>query len=150
MRQTLGPATHALLRVGAGMLFLQHGLQKVIGVLGGIPPSGGPAPMMSQLGAAGLIETIGGVLMILGLLAQPVAALLTLEMIAAYVIAHLPQGGWPVQNQGELALLYALIWGYIAANGAGPYSVDAWLRGSVSTERRRLIGDRRRHSPLPA
>lgn len=120
----LAPAAKALLRIGAGVLFMQHGLQKLFGMFGGMGGTGGTAELMSRMGLAGVLETFGGLLIVIGLLTRPVAVVLMLEMIAAYFIAHLPRGGWPIQNGGELALLYALVWAFFAANGAGPYSLD--------------------------
>jgi putative oxidoreductase len=125
----VGPATApwsaaalTLLRVGAGALFMLHGLQKLFGYFGGEQ-----VPLASQLGVAGILELAGGALLVLGLLTRPVAAILTLEMLAALVIAHLPRGWSPLQNGGELPMLYALIFIYFAARGAGPYSIDAGL-----------------------
>lgn len=126
---SLASATQALLRVGAGVLFLQHGLQKVFGLLGGFMGTpGATAPLMSQMGLAGVLEVVGGTLLILGLFTRPVAVVLLLEMLSAYFIAHLPQGGWPIQNGGEPALLFALIFAFFAANGAGRFSLDGTIR----------------------
>ena len=121
-----GP-THALLRIGAGLLFMQHGAQKLFGALGGMDGQGMKAELMTQMGLAGIMEFFGGLLIAIGLLTRPVAALLFLQMLVAYFQAHMPQGGLPVQNKGELALLYALVWAYLVGNGAGPASVDAAL-----------------------
>ena len=147
MSQNLGGAAHLVLRVGAGVLFLQHGLQKFFGTLGGLPD--GPVPLVSLLGVAGLLELVGGVLLIAGLLTRPVAVVLAIEMVAAYFIAHVPQGGWPIQNQGELALLYAAIFLFLAGNGAGPVSLDAWVAATSLAERRQAMTDRRRHGFSP-
>jgi putative oxidoreductase len=119
MLGTLGPTAHAILRIGAGLLFLQHGLQKVFGMLGG-----NIQPIASQLGIAGVLELVGGILLILGVATRPVALVLLAEMIAAYVIAHVPRGAAPIRNGGELALLYAIIFAFLATHGAGPLSVD--------------------------
>ena len=119
-----GPVTQAVLRIGAGLLFMQHGAQKLFGLLGGVDGAGATVPLVSQLGLAGVLELGGGLLLVLGLFTRPVAALLALEMLAAYAIAHLPQGGFPVQNGGELALLYALVFVFFAGAGAGPASLD--------------------------
>jgi len=127
MTNHIRPVMHAILRIGAGLLFVQHGLQKLFGVMGGMGGTGQTAPLISQLGLAGVLEFAGGLLLIVGLLTRPVAFVLLGEMIAAYAIGHLPRGGWPVQNQGELALLYALIFGFFVGNGAGPVSVDELL-----------------------
>lgn len=121
---TAAPITHAILRIGAGLLFMQHGAQKLFGLLGGTDGSGGTAPLISIYGLAGILEFFGGLLIVLGLFTRPVAAILTIEMLAAYVIAHMPQGGFPIQNGGELALLYALVWAFLATNGAGPAGLD--------------------------
>ncbi len=124
----LGPALRAVLRIGAGLLFMQHGAQKLFGWLGGFGGTpGNTAELMSQMGLAGVLEFFGGLLIVLGLLTRPVALVLALEMIAAYFIAHVPQGGFPIQNGGELALLYALVFAYFAAVGAGPASLDRMI-----------------------
>jgi putative oxidoreductase len=119
---TLAEVTHVVLRVGAGLLFLQHGLSKVFGLLGGTAQ-----PLASVFGVAGLMELIGGALLIVGFLTRPVAAVLMLEMCVAYT-THMSHGPWPIQNDGEEALLYALIFAFFAANGAGPASVDDRLK----------------------
>lgn len=124
---TFGPAAHAILRIGAGLLFMQHGAQKLFGFLGGVDGAGATVPLVSQMGLAGVLEFFGGLLLVIGLFTRPVAIVLVLEMIAAYFIAHMPQGGFPVQNGGELALLYALVFLFLAATGAGPWSVDDQL-----------------------
>ena len=118
------PATHAILRVGAGLLFMEHGLQKLFGMFGGMGGDGATAPLVSQMGLAGVLECFGGLLIVLGLFTRPVALVLALEMLAAFFTAHLPRGGFPVENGGELALLYALVFAFLAANGPGPYSLD--------------------------
>lgn len=123
----LGGATYAALRIGAGLLFMQHGVTKLFGLLGGIDGAGATAPLFSQLGLAGVLEFFGGLLIVVGLFTQPVGGILVLLMLAAYGIAHMPQGGFPIQNHGELALLYALIFTVFAANGSGPASVDQLL-----------------------
>jgi putative oxidoreductase len=126
-------AAHALLRAGTGLLFLQHGLQKVFGLLGGTA-----VPLASMLGIAGMLELVGGALLILGLWTRPVALVLAIEMLAAVVIAHLPRGGWPIQNGGELPLLYAVVFLVLAAWGGGSLSVDARLTRGRRITRERL------------
>lgn len=120
------PAALAILRIGAGLLFMQHGLQKLFGMLGGFGGTpGATAPLDSLMGVAGILELVGGALLVAGLFVRPVALILVAEMVVAYFQAHLPQGGMPIQNGGELALLYALVFAFLAARGAGPVSVDA-------------------------
>jgi putative oxidoreductase len=118
-----------VLRVGAGLLFMQHGAQKLFGVLGGFGGAGHTAPMMSRFGVAGVLELVGGALIAAGVLTRPVAAVLAVEMIIAFATAHFPRGGAPVENGGELALLYALIFVLLASVGAGPFSVDDAIFG---------------------
>jgi putative oxidoreductase len=112
------PYAYAFLRIVAGLLFLFHGLQK-FGVLGGQM-----VPLASKMGAAAVIETVGGVLIMIGLQAAPVAFIASGEMAYAYFTAHQPRGTWPIQNGGELAALFAFIFLYIATRGAGVLSVD--------------------------
>ena len=126
--RTLGPPAHALLRIGAALLFMQHGAQKLLGMFGGVGPNGGTVELMSQFGVAGVVELFGGLLILIGLFTRPVAFIAAVEMVAAFFIAHFPQGGAPVQNGGELPLLYVVIFLFLAANGAGPLSVDRQLR----------------------
>ena len=126
----LGPITHAILRIGAGLLFMTHGAQKLFGSFGGFGGTpGATAELMTQMGLAGVLEFFGGLLIVLGLLTRPVAFVLFLEMLVAYFQAHAQQGGIPMQNGGESAALFALIWLFLAGNGAGPLSVDDALAG---------------------
>lgn len=123
---TARSVTHAILRIGAGLLFMQHGVQKLFGLLGG-----NTVELVSMMGLAGVLEFVGGLFIVIGFLTRPTAAILAIEMVAAYVIAHMPQGGFPVENDGELALLYALVFLFFAASGAGRASVDramGWRR----------------------
>jgi putative oxidoreductase len=127
-RSTLAWGVHTVLRVGAGLLFMQHGAQKLFGWFGGFGGQpGATAQLASMMGLAGVLELFGGLLVALGLLTRPVAAVLALLMVAAYFMAHAPQGAAPISNGGELALLYALVWAYFAGNGGGPHSLDARL-----------------------
>lgn len=120
----VGPPLHAILRIGAGLLFMQHGAQKLFGVLG----AEAPVPLFSLMGLAGVLEFFGGLLIVLGLLTRPVALLLALQMLIAFFMAHIPRGPWPILNAGELSLLYMLIFFFLAANGPGPWSLDEVMR----------------------
>ena len=117
---TAGPITHSLLRIVAGLLFAQHGAQKLFGWFGGDQV----ANVASMMGIAGVLEFFGGILIILGLFTRPVAFLLSGEMAAAYFMAHFPRGFWPISNGGEAAVLYCFIFLYFAATGAGRLSLD--------------------------
>jgi putative oxidoreductase len=121
-------ATLALLRVMAGLMFMQHGAQKMFGLLGGWRGEpGATAPLLSQSGLAGVLEVFGGALIVLGLFTRPVAFLLSGMMAVAYFQMHAPDGFWPIVNRGELAALYCFVFLFFSARGAGPYSVDAML-----------------------
>jgi putative oxidoreductase len=86
--------------------------------------------------AAGVIEVAGGFLIALGLLTRPLALVCSGEMGVAYFVLHAPRGPWPIQNQGELAVLYAFVFLYVASRGAGSYSLDAILsEGRANTLR---------------
>lgn len=115
--------THNALRIVAGFLFMQHGAQKLFGVLGGNQVEG----LMSAAGIAGILEFFGGLMMMAGLLTGPVAFLLAGQMAVAYFWRHAPGGFWPIMNRGELAAFYSFTWLYFFAVGPGKFSVDGWL-----------------------
>jgi putative oxidoreductase len=94
----------------------------------GLPPDGGTVKLLSQLGLAGVLETAGGALLLLGLFARPVAFVLAGEMAVAYFQVHLPRSFWPVVNGGVEAALYCFLWLYLSAAGPGPLSLDEWRR----------------------
>ena len=80
---------------------------------------------MSLMGAAGIIEVVGGTLIAIGLFTSPVAFIASGEMAFAYFMAHAPRGFWPIMNGGELAVLYCFLFLYFAAVGSGRWSVDS-------------------------
>lgn len=124
--------TFFLLRVVAGLLFLQVGGLKILDWFGGIPAEhGGHPAFMSQIWIGGMLELWGGTAILLGLLTQPVAFILSGEMAVAYFQFHQPNGTWPAQNHGEPAVLFCFIFLMFAAYGAGPWSVDALLRKRI-------------------
>jgi putative oxidoreductase len=121
-------ATLTLLRVMAGLFFMQHGVQKMFGVLGGWRGEPGlTAPLLSQNGLAGVLEVFGGLLFVLGLFTRPVAFILAGMMAVAYFQMHAPSGFWPILNRGELAALFCFVFFFFSARGAGPYSIDGVL-----------------------
>lgn len=111
------------LRIVAGFLFMQHGLQKVFGMLGRDQVES----FASLAGVAGIMELVGGALIMLGLFTRPVAFLLSGQMAVAYFYAHAPNGFWPIVNRGELAALYCFVWLFFSASGAGKFSLDGWM-----------------------
>jgi putative oxidoreductase len=122
--------THSLLRIVAGLLFIFPGGMKLLGWFGGMP-----VPMTPLLYLAGVIELVGGTLILLGLFTRPVAFLASGEMAFAYFIGHFPHGFWPIQNHGEPAVLFCFIYLFLWGNGAGPISLDHLIQA-----RRRAAG----------
>ena len=120
----LSEPAYAAFRIVFGALFAFHGAQKILGMFGGRVAAVGTQPW-----AAGMIELVGGILIAIGLLAGLAAFIASGEMAAAYFLAHAPRGTWPIENQGELAVLYCFAFLYIAARGAGTLSVDG-VRGA--------------------
>ena len=119
----------ALFRVVAGLMFMQHGAQKLFGWLKAPDAPPGTVELFSQMGLAGVLEFFGGLLIVLGLFTRPVAFILSGLMAAAYFMAHAPNGPVPIQNQGELAVLFCFIFLYLSARGGGRYSVDHAMAG---------------------
>ncbi len=118
-----------LLRIVAGLLFLQHGGQKLFDWFGGVPAAmGGHPALMTQMGIGGVLEFFGGLLLLLGLFTRPVAFIISGEMAVAYFQFHQPNGTWPTQNHGEPAVLYCFIFLFFAAHGAGLWSLDSMFR----------------------
>jgi putative oxidoreductase len=115
----LEPYLYGLMRLVVGFLFAFHGLQKLFGLFGGKA-----VPLASQMGAAGIIESVGGLLVMIGLWAGPVAFICSGEMAVTYFQAHQPQALWPIENRGELAAVYCFVFLYIAARGSGRLSVS--------------------------
>jgi putative oxidoreductase len=122
------PYARSILRIVAGLLFTCHGLQKLFGFFGGMGPNGGHVPYLSLFGLAGFLETFGGILIFLGLFTSPVAFILCGEMAVAYFRAHFPHGFWPIQNHGELPVLFCFIFLYLSTAGGGPLSLDRAVR----------------------
>lgn len=125
---TWGPRMRSVLRIAVGLLFMQHGVQKLFGWLTAEPRE--PVVLLSQMGVAGVLETFGGLLIVLGLFTRPVAFVLAGEMAFAYFLAHAPRGFWPILNGGELPVLYCFTFLYFATVGGGVWSVDAARRSA--------------------
>jgi putative oxidoreductase len=112
------PTAYALFRIVVGLLFACHGLQKLLGLFGGHRVA-----LASMPGAAGIIETVGGLLVMIGLFTSPAAFICSGEMAFAYFTVHAPRGLVPIQNAGELAALYCFAFMFIATRGGGFLSV---------------------------
>ena len=122
------PQFRSILRIVCGLLFLPIGSMKLFAWPMGMPPNNATAPLLSQMGVGGVLEVVGGTLILLGLFTRPVAFILSGEMAVAYWQFHAPTGFWPMMNQGQPAILFCFIYLYFSAAGAGPWSIDA-LRG---------------------
>ena len=120
---------YAIFRIFIGLLFLQHGAQKLFGFFGGIDGVGLTPPAFDQIWWAGIIELVVGAGIALGIFVRPLAILGLLEMAYAYFSVHQPLGGFPIQNQGELALLYFFSFIFIAAKGAKKWSLEKLALG---------------------
>jgi putative oxidoreductase len=125
-----GPIPHSwgdrllsLLRIVAAFTFMAHGTQKLFGWPANEPQQ--TVVLMSLMGLAGVLETFGGLLLLLGWFTRPVAFVLAGEMAAAYFMAHAPRGFWPLLNRGEVPVLYCFLFLYLSAVGGGPWSLDA-------------------------
>lgn len=129
VQQRFRSIAHNALRIAAGLTYFSHGAQKLFGWFGGFGPDGGTADLFSRFGAAGTIEVVAGLAIVLGLFTRPLALLASGEMAVAYFWMHWGGSGqmWWWQNRGELVLVYAFLWLLFAAWGAGSFSVDDWL-----------------------
>ena len=119
------PTLLSVMRIVTGFLFMLHGTQKWLAFPA---PPNNPVTLMSLGGAAGILELVGGALIILGLFTRPVAFILSGEMAFAYFIAHAPRNFWPLLNGGDLAVTWCFVFLYLAAAGGGPISLDRAIR----------------------
>jgi putative oxidoreductase len=118
----------SIVRIIVGLLFLEHGTAKFLG----FPATQRTPEALSMSGMGGLLELVGGALIVLGLFTRPVAFLLCGEMAVAYFYAHFPRNFFPVINGGDAAILYCFVFLYLIFAGAGPWSLDALLTRSRS------------------
>ena len=114
----------SILRIVTAVMFLTHGSSKILSFP--LSPASGPEPG-SLYWVAGMMELIGGLLLIAGFLTRPVAFILSGQMAVAYWMVHAPVGTFPALNGGEAAVLYCFVFLYFVFAGAGPWSVDAWF-----------------------
>lgn len=114
---------YALMRIVLGLLFASHGAQILFGMFGGIP-----VPHTPLIVAAGTIELVCGLSVALGLFGRVGAFIASGQMAAAYFMAHAPHGFWPIQNQGEPAVVYCFVFLYMSTRGSGIWSFDRLMR----------------------
>ena len=111
----------SVLRIITGLLFLEHGTQKLLN----FPPRANPGPaLFSLLGVQGLLELIGGIFIVIGFFTRSVAFILAGDMAVAYFMAHAPRGFFPLVNGGQLAILFCFVFLYLFVAGGGVWSVD--------------------------
>src|SRR5580700_44024 len=123
------PRLLSVLRIVAGLLFLEHGTSKLFGVPFSPPPPGSPPfELLSMIGFSGILEFVGGILLVLGLFTRVTAFILSGEMAVAYFMVHAPNGFFPMLNKGELAALYCFVFLYFAVAGGGAWSLDQLRR----------------------
>ncbi len=127
------PHALAVLRIMAALLFIEHGLMKLMHFPA--PQPGVPDPLPTLLLAAAIIEVVGGALIAVGLLTRVAAFLCSGEMAAGYFLVHAPKSFWPALNQGDAAILFSFIFLYFVFAGPGAWSLDAMLRKSSSSAR---------------
>ena len=122
------PLALSILRIVVGLLFLEHGTQKILD----FPPSlhGNPA-LLSLQGVQGIIELVGGVLILIGLFTRPVAFVLSGDMAAAYFMSHGPKDFYPMMNGGDAAILYCFVFLYLVFAGGGRWSIDEAVQASA-------------------
>jgi putative oxidoreductase len=130
LRRAWEPRVLSILRIVVGLLFLEHGLNKFFGFPASALPHH-PYVLVSLVpGLAGILETVGGVLIILGLFTRPAAFILSGEMAFAYFMAHAPHGFFPLENRGEGAVFYCFVFLYLFVAGGGEWALDR-RRGSA-------------------
>ena len=117
------PQLRAILRIVVALLFMEHGLAKLLHFP--VPQPGVPDPLPTILTAAAIIEIVMGALIVLGLFTRLAAFIAAGEMAIGYFMFHFPQSFWPIVNMGEAAILYCFVFLYLAAAGPGAWSVDA-------------------------
>ena len=132
--QPWAPRILSVLRIAAALLFMQHGTMKLLDY----PPTGehDDLALMSLTGVAGILELLGGALLLIGLFTRPVAFVLSGLMAFAYFLAHAPRDFFPILNGGELAALYCFVFFYLVFAGGGAWSLDAlWRRSDEAPTR---------------
>src|SRR5215831_6379612 len=133
MPSNWSPYLHSILRIVAALLLLEHGTQKLFGYPPGQPYTG--FPNFSLLGSPGMIEVVGGLLVLIGLFTRPAAFILSGEMAVGYFRAHFPRSFFPINYFGEITVMLCFYFLFLSAAGAGVWSLDYLLkqkRGKIS------------------
>ena len=128
---TWAPRMLAILRIVTALIFLEHGTQKILGFP---PPTGPMPPPFSLFWIGGVLEMVGGLLILVGWFTRPVAFVLAGEMAVAYWFFHAPQSFYPALNGGDAAILYCFVFLYLVAAGPGAWSVDGMRRGTSRSQ----------------
>ena len=121
--QAWSPRVLSLLRIMTGLLFMEHGTAKLLGFPN--VPDFAKLELASLIGLSGILELVGGALIVIGLFTRATAFVLSGMMAVAYFLAHAQQGFFPLLNLGELAILYCFVFLYFVFAGGGAWSVDA-------------------------
>ncbi|MEO6392954.1 MAG: DoxX family protein [Pyrinomonadaceae bacterium] len=125
------PRVLSVLRIVTAFLFMAHGAQKLFGFLA--EPGHATPPLLSQMGIGGVLEFFGGFLLLIGLFTRPVSFILSGMMAVAYFQMHAPAGFWPMQNHGELAVVYCFLFLFLAVAGGGEWALERlWRRDPVA------------------
>ena len=132
---------YTALRLIAPFIIMQHGSQKLLGVLGGLGPHHGTAPLWSLMGLAGVIEFGVASLVLVGLFTRPAAFIVSGEMAVAYFKVHAPNGFWPILNHGELPVMLCFTFLMFAAFGGGPFSLDRLFFGRKGKDAVDALGE---------
>lgn len=125
LRDTLirwSPYMLSIFRIVIAVVFIEHGTQKLLGVPP-LPPGMPHITLLSLAWVSGILELIGGFLLIIGLFVRPAAFILSGEMAVAYFMVHAPNNFYPVVNKGEIAVVYCFAFFYLAVAGGGPWSI---------------------------
>jgi putative oxidoreductase len=124
----------SLIRAVSGFTLLLHGLSNAYGLLGTPARPAHAAAVFTLIWFAGILELVGGALLVVGLFTRPAAFILSGELAVAYFLAHAPNGLWPISNGGELAVLYSFLFLYIAVAGGGIISLDQLLKNGYAID----------------
>jgi putative oxidoreductase len=125
----------SMLRIVTALLFIAHGTSKLFAFPAVAPMMAGPVPPLSFMGIAGLLEFVGGALVLIGLFTRPVAFILAGEMAIGYWMAHAPRSTFPSINGGDAAILFCFVFLYIAAAGPGPWAIGSKRAVVVNDDR---------------